>query len=172
MQEIQTKQNTEQATHIGGINWHTALCRLGDLKDYDRNPRKMGKKEFEDLVKSLREDGYHQRMLVNKDGVIIGGHSRKKAMLKAGYSENDLIEVLIPDIPLSPEDFDRINIRDNLGYGSFDYDMLANNFQVDQLLDWGMSPEILGLDAFNPPEDKETKEPKPKMCPHCGEQIN
>lgn len=172
MKEIQTKPLTEQAAQVGNIQWISALCRLGDLKDYDQNPRKMGKKEFEDLVKSIREDGYHQRMLVNKDGTIIGGHSRKKAMLRAGFTNDDLVEVLFPDIPLSPLEFDRINIRDNLNFGNFDYDMLANNFQIDQLLDWGMSPEILGLDAFMPEQEvTPEKQKKPKMCPHCGEQI-
>lgn len=126
------------------------------------------------MVKSLKEDGYHQRLIVNTDGVIIGGHQRKKAMLKAGYTLDSEIEVLIPSIPLSPEDFDRINIRDNLPYGSYDFDMLGNLFEPEQLLEWGMPPQMLGKSHFELNEDEgdKIKETKTKTCPYCGEVLN
>ena len=63
------------------INWNAETKKLSELKDYDRNPRKMGGKQFDDLVRSIKEDGYHQRLLINLDGTIIGGHQRKKAQL-------------------------------------------------------------------------------------------
>ena len=153
------------------IQWKSELWKLKDLKDYDKNPRKMDKKRFDKLVESLKQDGYHQRLLINLDGTIIGGHARKKALLKAGFKENSDIEVLVPDKLLTGEDFDRVNIRDNLTYGDFDYEMLANNFDADQLIDWGM-PEnwILNLaDAIETKEEKEKESKSDKKCPKCGE---
>jgi site-specific DNA-methyltransferase (adenine-specific) len=125
------------------IQWINEKWKLKDLKDYDRNPRKMGKEEFGKLVESLKSDGYHHRLLINTDGTIIGGHARKKALLKAGHKENDEIEVLVPNRRLTDEEFDRVNIRDNLPYGSFDFDMLANNFEAAQLIEWGMPADWL-----------------------------
>ncbi len=120
------------------VGWKSELWKLKDLRDYDKNPRKMDKKRFHKLVDSLKTDGYHQRLLINKDGTIIGGHARKKALLKAGYKDTSEIEVLVPDRLLEGDDLDRINIRDNLPYGEFDFDILANNFEPDKLIGWGM----------------------------------
>lgn len=155
------------------IKWRSAFVKLKDLKDYDKNPRKMGKDEFNSLVTSLQEDGYHQRLLVNTDGTIIGGHSRKKALLKAGYTLDSEIEVLIPTIPLVGDDFDRVNIRDNLSFGVFDFDMLANNFDPQQLIGWGMPEYMLG-GSDGKPEEEERKpiEKKTKLCPSCGEILS
>lgn len=157
------------------IKWKSGFCKVRDLKDYSNNPRKMGKDEFNNLVRSLVEDGYHQRLLVNTDGTIIGGHSRKKALLKAGYTLDSEIEVLFPTVQLSGEAFDRVNIRDNLGYGAWDFDMLGNNFEPQQLIDWGMPPVMLGRSHYSLDEeesDSKIKEHKTKTCPACGEILN
>lgn len=155
------------------IVWTSAKRKISELKDYENNPRTIGKDEFNKLVESIQQDGYHMRLLVNLDGTIIGGHARKKALLKAGYNKSDEVEVLIPDRLLEGDDFDRINIRDNLLYGTFNFDMLGNNFDSQQLIDWGMPPHMLGesILEINESEDK-IKETKPKTCPHCGELLN
>lgn len=140
------------------IKWTSKQIKLSELKDYEHNPRKISKKDFDKLVKSLKEDGYHGRILANLDNVIIGGHSRVKALLAAGYSKDDLIEVLVPDQMLTEENFKRINIRDNLSYGDFDMDILANVFDYDDLIEWGMSEDLLPtldvIDSVTEDDDK------------------
>jgi site-specific DNA-methyltransferase (adenine-specific) len=125
------------------LEWSTKRVRISDLKDYEHNPRKITKKEMEKLIRSLREDGYHQRIIVDHDLTIIGGHQRKKAMLKAGFSLEDEVEVLTPSRELAPEELDRINIRDNLPFGEYDFEVLANRFEVETLVEWGMPEEWL-----------------------------
>lgn len=125
------------------IEWNNLEARLGELKEYEYNPRKISKKAFDKLVKSLKEDGYHQRIIINYDGTILGGHQRKKALLKAGYTENSIIEVLTPNRQLTEDEIDRINIRDNLPFGEFDFEMLSNRFDVDTLVDFGMDEDWL-----------------------------
>ena len=110
------------------IKWNVKILTINDLKEYEHNPRKISDKEFSKLVKSLQEDGYHQRILVNTDNVIIGGHQRKKALIKAGLSLSDTLEVLMPDRLLTVEELDRINIRDNLSFGEYDFDILRERF--------------------------------------------
>jgi DNA modification methylase len=126
------------------ITWYSDKVLIRDLKDYDHNPRRMSKTDFERLVRDIQQDGYHNRLLVNQDNTIIGGHSRKKALLKAGFKKSDIIEVLKPSRQLAEEEFKRINVKDNLPFGEFDFDILANHFEVDSLIDWGMPAEWLG----------------------------
>ena len=125
------------------INWKNASVNIAELKDYQFNPRKIADKEIEKLTSHIKEDGYHQRIIVNSDYTIIGGHQRKKALLAAGYKKNDVIDVLISDRLLSAEELDRINIRDNLPFGEYDFDILSDRFDKDTLLDFGMSDNLL-----------------------------
>jgi site-specific DNA-methyltransferase (adenine-specific) len=152
-------------------NWIEQIVAIKDLKEYERNPRRIKDEHFKKLVKSLKEDGYHQRLVVNKDMVIIGGHQRKRALLESGFSPTTQIPVLMPDRLLEGDDFKRINIRDNLPFGEFDFDMLTADFDVDELLEWGVPEEWLPIgDEIE--EKKSDERPKdPKKCPHCGEEL-
>ena len=89
------------------INWKNASVNIAELKDYEFNPRKIADKEIEKLTSHIKEDGYHQRIIVNSDYTIIGGHQRKKALLAAGYKEDEVIDVLISDRLLSAEELER-----------------------------------------------------------------
>lgn len=138
------------------LNWTSKTIQISELKEYEHNPRRIGQKEFEKLVISIKEDGYHQRIIVNQDNVIIGGHQRKKALLEAGLKETDTVEVLIPDRKLTQEELDRINIRDNLSFGEYDFDILANRFNVETLVDFGLPGDMLvGFDDDNLLADSE-----------------
>lgn len=131
--------------------WHTKKVRICDLKDYEHNPRRISKKDFERLVNDIKQDGYHNRIIVSHDNTILGGHSRKKALLSAGYRDTDMVEVLYPSRDMSEVDIRRLNIRDNLPFGEFDYDILANHFDPVELIEWGMSET-----CFDITEDKDT----------------
>jgi ParB-like chromosome segregation protein Spo0J len=153
------------------ILWIETIVKLKELKDYAINPRRISKADFKRLVNDIKQDGYHQRILVSYDNVIIGGHSRKKALLAAGFREHDDIHVLKPNRLLSEEEFKRLNIRDNLNFGDWDIDILANNFDEVDLKSWGMPNTMFDEDT----EEVEiglspTIVPVPKMitCPECG----
>lgn len=125
------------------IIWHAESIKIKDLKNFEHNPRRMSKEDFERLVRDITQDGYHHRIIVNADNTVIGGHSRKKALLKAGYKSNDTIEVLKPNRMLNESEFKRINVKDNLPFGEFDFDMLSSHFNEEDLIDWGMPEEWL-----------------------------
>lgn len=134
------------------IEWRTERRNLKDLKDSDKNPRRITKEAFKKLVDSLEQDGYHGRVMVDTNNVIIGGHQRKRALLKAGIKE---IEVLVPSRDLTSEEFDRLNIRDNLPYGDFDFDLLANFFDIDLLVEWGMPEGWLKFEDEDDGDDED-----------------
>lgn len=154
--------------------WSEKKVRLKDLKDFGQNPRCIKDKEFKDLVRSLKEDGYHQRFLVNTDLTIIGGHQRKQALLEIGISPDEDISVLMPDRLLSLDEVKRLNIRDNLPYGQFDFDALANNFEVNDLIDWGFAEELLineeeeNIDIEEINTDSDKKKNNTVKCPNCS----
>jgi len=125
------------------LKWTSESIPLSGLKEYKHNPRKINKLEFDKLVQSIKEDGYHQRILVNKDYTIIGGHQRKKALIKAGMSGDTKIDILIPNRDLTQQEIDRINVRDNLSFGEYDFDILLDRFDIDTLAEFGMSDEML-----------------------------
>lgn len=141
------------------LHWNSTKVRIEDLTEYQHNPRKISKKDFDQLVRLIKEDGYHQRIIVNQDKMIIGGHQRKKALLKAGFKPGDEIEVLMPDRQLTEEEFDKINVRDNLNFGDFDFDILSSRFDIDELLDFGIPEEVLlgGEEEAKPQIDEKEK---------------
>jgi site-specific DNA-methyltransferase (adenine-specific) len=125
------------------ITWQEASIKLSQLKEYADNPRKITKEMLDKLASHIKEDGYHQRIIVDNDYTIIGGHQRKKALYMAGYDDETEIEVLIPTKKLTPAEIDRLNIRDNLAFGEYDFDILTERFDQEELLSFGMDEDML-----------------------------
>lgn len=123
------------------IVWTEKTVPLKKLKPYGRNPRKITPEGLVKLRQSIEQDGFHQRLVANTDGTIIGGHQRLKVLKEMGYTE---VQVLYPNRELSPEEFDRINLRDNVTVGIWDAGILEANFSMDFLADMGVP-----LDIFN-----------------------
>lgn len=120
------------------IVWTTELRRLGELKPYEYNPRVMTRDQAKLLTNSLRDTGYAELIAVNTDNTIIAGHQRHTILLEQ-YSAEHVIEVRVPSRPLTNEEFKRYLISSNKATGEWDYDILANSFDVDALLDLGFS---------------------------------
>ncbi len=124
------------------ITWTERRVAVDDLVPYEKNPRSISKTDFARLIASLQKFGYHQRVLAQPDLRIIGGHQRKKAFKQLGIDE---VTVLVPDRELTDAEFRELLIKDNLPFGDFDFDMLANDFDRDLLKEWGMTDRMLGL---------------------------
>jgi site-specific DNA-methyltransferase (adenine-specific) len=125
------------------ITWQATSIKLSQLKEYANNPRKITKEMLDKLAAHIKKDGYHQRIIVDNDYTIIGGHQRKKALYMAGYDDETEIEVLIPNKKLTPVGIDRLNIRDNLAFGEYDFDLLTERFNQEELLSFGMDKDML-----------------------------
>lgn len=116
------------------IVWSEITVELSQLKPYERNPRKISKKAFENLKKSLAEDGYHQRVLITHDNRVIGGHQRLKALQEMG---NITISALQANTEISDEEYKRILLRDNLSYGDFEASILCQDYTKEELIELG-----------------------------------
>lgn len=120
------------------IVWHQETRKITQLKPYERNPRRISKTSYQKLLKSLKELGYSNRIKINKDNTIVGGHQRLRALKELGFKE---VEVLVPNRQLTIEEFKQDLITDNLLFGEFDMDMISSDFDVADLIEWGMPPE-------------------------------
>jgi hypothetical protein len=114
---------------------HLQTLNLRDIHPYERNPR-INDKAVEPVMKSIQKDGYRARIIVDKDGVIIAGHTRYEAMKRLGWTE---AEVWIAD-DMTPEQIADYRIRDNLtaDFAEWDFSELEEEIQALDL-DFDMS---------------------------------
>ena len=105
---------------------------INKLKAATYNPRQISTKQYKDLKESINKFGLVDPIIVNKCYTIIGGHQRYKICKDLDYKD---IGCIILD--LDKEQERELNIRLNKNTGEFDIDILANEFDIDQLVDWG-----------------------------------
>lgn len=147
------------------MKWKLEKRKIKDLKQHPRNPRQLTKKQAAHLKESLDKFGLCEPIVINQDNLIIGGHQRIKTLKKLEHKE---VDCYVPDRQLDEQEVDELCLRLNQNVGSWDWDILANEFDVCDLLDWGFDEDQLQIVDEEP---KAKKEKKAKMCPHCGEEI-
>jgi len=155
------------------IKWKLETRKINDLKDHPKNPRQLTKDQASHLKKSIDKFGLIDKPIVNCDGTLIGGHQRKRILKESGLTE---IECWVPDRLLSENDVDELNIRLNKNNGDWDWDILANEWDMNDLINWGFSmsdfPDIDIEQIINEDdEDQSSKAKKCKLCPHCGKEL-
>lgn len=109
---------------------------IGQIKSNPNNPRLIKDDKFKKLVQSLKdfpEMADVRPVVVNKDHVILGGNMRFKAAKEAGWKE---LPVTVVD--WSEDKQREFIIKDNVSGGEWDWDLIANEWNVEQLDDWGV----------------------------------
>ena len=140
-----------------------------ELNKLSGNPRTIKEIDFERLCKSIQDnpDYFEARPLVLSDRtgelVVIAGNQRLEAARKLGLKE--VPTYLLKD--LTEEREKEIIIRDNISNGAWDWDVLANEWDIKELEDWG-------LDGFPFEIEEETSDKEDKQietCEKCGKEI-
>jgi len=114
--------------------------KINKLKPATYNPRQISKKQYNDLKDSIVKFGLVDPIILNKDFTVIGGHQRLKVCKQLKYKDIDCVV-----LDLTKEDERELNIRLNKSGGEFDMDILANEFDIEELKDWGFKEIELGL---------------------------
>ncbi len=120
------------------------LINIQEVRPNENNPRFIKDYKFKKLVKSIKEFPQMLKLrpiVVNSDMVVLGGNMRLKACKEAGLKE---VWVLKAD-DLTEQQQREFIVKDNVGFGEWDWDVLGNEWNVQQLEDWGM--EIIGFDV-------------------------
>ena len=114
--------------------------KLSSLKPNPNNPRLIKDERFVKLVQSIKDFPKMMElrpMVIDKDNIVLGGNMRLKAIAELGMKE-------IPDswvkkaTDLTEDEVRRFIIADNVGFGEHDWDMLANDWDMKELEEWGL----------------------------------
>lgn len=112
------------------------VVKITEIKANPNNPRILKDDKFRKLVTSIEkfpEMADVRPIVVNMDMVVIGGNMRLKAMKEVGWKEAP-----VQMVDWTEEQQKEFIIKDNLGYGEWDWSDLANNWDEQELTDWGL----------------------------------
>jgi hypothetical protein len=138
--------------------------KISKVKGNPSNPRIIKNDKFKKLVKSIQEFPEMLKLrpiVVDEDFMVLGGNMRLKASKEAGLTEV-WIEVAEG---LTKEQKKEFIIKDNVGFGEWEWDILANEWDAMDLNEWGLDtwqPSDVDLDQFFEESDQ-TKEIKNKI---------
>jgi ParB-like chromosome segregation protein Spo0J len=127
------------------------LVKISEVKPNPKNPRIIKDGKFNKLVTSIKEfpDMLNKRPLivftdVDNKYVVLGGNMRLKACKEIGLKE---IPIIVAD-EWTEEQKNEFLIKDNVGFGEWDWDSLANEWDVEKLDDWGLDVPIFKDDEI------------------------
>jgi DNA modification methylase len=136
--------------------------KIDEVKLNPNNPRVIKDDKFKKLVQSILsfpEMLEIRPIVVNDEMIVLGGNMRLKACEAAGLKTVPIIKAS----DLTPDQQREFIIKDNVGFGEWDYEMLANEWEEDQLVEWGLDIPIIDDeqatpedDGFQVPEDVQT----------------
>lgn len=114
--------------------------KLSTIKSNPNNPRIIKDEKFKKLcesIKALPKMMELRPIVVDENNIVQGGNMRLKALNELGYKD-------IPDSwvkqakDFTEEELKEFIIKDNVGFGEWDWDDLANNWDVEKLEEWGL----------------------------------
>jgi hypothetical protein len=134
--------------------------KIGLVKSNPNNPRVIKDDKFKKLVQSVKD--FPQMLdirpiVVNDEMIVLGGNMRLKACIEAGLKEVSIIKAS----DLTPEQQNEFIIKDNVGFGEWNWDDLANGWNDEKIVEWGLDLPVffndsddLGTDFSLPDGDK------------------
>jgi site-specific DNA-methyltransferase (adenine-specific) len=148
-------------------------CKIRDIKPYDKNAKQHSTEQVKKIADSIREFGFNQPIVVDKDNVIIVGHGRYLAAQRLGLEE---VPVLVADI--SKEKAKAYRLADNkLNESDWDMALVVDELKelsLEMVELTGFDKELI-LDIKNEEEEHEDKNSAfitKVVCPECGLEFN
>lgn len=114
--------------------------KIKDIKNNPNNPRTIDKDKIEKLINSIEKFPKMMSLrpiIIDNKNIVLGGNMRLQALKKIGYKEIPDEWVKYAD-DLTEEEKQQFIIKDNVGFGDWDYDLLANEWNEEDLKEWGM----------------------------------
>jgi len=144
--------------------------KVSEIRPNPNNPRVIKDDKFKKLLKSITDFPQMLELrpiVVNDDMIVLGGNMRLKALEHLGIEETYIIKAT----DLTDKQEQEFIIKDNVGYGEWDWDQLANEWDVEDLDDWGLD---LPLDFVEPDDligDEKNKPATMKITFQSPEQL-
>ena len=111
--------------------------KINAIKTNPKNPRLIKDDKFKKLVKSIQEFPQMLELrpiVVDENNIILGGNMRYKACIEAGLKEVYILKAE----DLTEQQKDEFIVKDNVGFGEWDWNILANEWDTEKLTDWGL----------------------------------
>jgi DNA modification methylase len=142
------------------------LTKLSEIRENPNNPRTIKEDKFEKLVRSIQtfpEMLEARPIVVNPDMVVLGGNMRLKACKAAGLTEAPVYVASWEESKAN-----EFIVKDNVGFGEWDWDILANEWDAVELEEWGLdvwTPEEEPTEGLTDPDEvsEAPEEPKTKL---------
>ena len=135
---------------------------ITQIKPNPNNPRIIKDHKFKQLVQSIQ--AFPQMLelrpiVIDENNMVLGGNMRLKACIEAGFTDVPVIHAN----NLTQEQKKEFIVKDNISFGENNWEILANEWELQQIDDWGLDIPAFVID----------KEPKDntkgsKTCPNCG----
>ena len=115
----------------------TEQVAINTIRENNENPRLIKDNKFYKLVESIKQ---FPKMLevrpivIDEDGVILGGNMRFKALLHLKHKKVNVVKIE----GLTPKQKKEFIIKDNVGFGQWDWDILSNEWESKELNEWGL----------------------------------
>ena len=110
---------------------------IDKIKMNNENPRIIKDNKFKKLVKSIKDfpEMLEKRpLIIDENNVVLGGNMRLKALEHLKYKKVPVIQVTDWNEEMKKE----FIIKDNVGFGEWDFDILANEWDIEKLNEWGL----------------------------------
>lgn len=154
------------------LTWTSEKRRLSDLTPWEHNPRQLTEKQAKHLTESIRRFGQVIPLSISPDGEIYDGHQRQYVMrLMNELGEDAEVDVRVASRQLSTDERRELVIRLHENTGEWNFDGLANLYDLDELRDWGFDEnKLLQITAPDFPEYDESiaEGMNVCICPICG----
>jgi len=122
---------------IGIAGYNVQRVPIQSIKSNAANPRIIKDDKFKKLVKSIAEFPQMLELrpiIVDSDMIILGGNMRHKAAMECGLQ---IVPIIVAE-NLSDQQKQEFIIKDNVGFGEWDWDILANEWDSESLIEWGL----------------------------------
>ena len=149
--------------NIPSIQWVEKTTHLSELTPFERNPRKITDDQFIKLKASLIKLGQFRPLLVTHDLRLAGGHQRVKAMSELGWTE---CRVSVPSRKITDNEYKQLLLQDNHENGTWDMDMLANDWDLEDLRMVGIH-DVMNMPPIDKLMDGEEEGAKKGACYKC-----
>jgi ParB-like chromosome segregation protein Spo0J len=116
--------------------------KISEVKTNPKNPRLIKDDKFKKLVKSIQEFPQMLELrpiVVDENNIVLGGNMRLKACKEAGLKEVYIVKAE----NLTDLQKDEFIVKDNVGFGEWDWDMLANEWDTEKLDEWGLDLPVI-----------------------------
>ena len=137
---------------------------INEIKPNPNNPRIIKDHKFKQLVKSIQDFPQMLELrpiVIDENNMVLGGNMRLKACIEAGLTDVPVIHAN----NLSEEQKKEFIVKDNVGYGEWEWDALANEWNIEDLDNWGLDIPAFANNDIDQPKDNAVGG---TTCPNCG----